>query len=45
LTPKAQPAIDFGGLLRGGVPGLGGRMGGGGAMTGGTMPAMDAGAP
>ena len=44
LTPKQQAAIDFGGLLRGGVPGgLGGRMGGGAG--GGTMPAMDAGAP
>lgn len=43
LTPKSQPNIDFGGLLRGGIPG-GGRAGGGGAA-GGTTPTMDAGAP
>ncbi len=44
LTPKSQPMVDFGGLLRpGGFPG-GGRMAGGGAA-GGTAPAMDAGAP
>lgn len=42
LTPKAQANIDFGGLLRGGIPG-GGRAGAGGAA-GGATPAMDAGA-
>lgn len=46
LAPKAQAAIDFGGLLRGGVPGGMGAAtaGGGGAATGGAG-AMDAGAP
>lgn len=43
LTPKAQANIDFGGLLRGGIPG-GARTGGGGAAAGGAG-TMDAGAP